>query len=151
MTTILIAAALGGLWRWWDGRGYGPGWVRLVASVALAIAILAPLGWLWAMPLGLLWGAMWLPRQKNREEWDDMALRWAAPMALVGTLLALATNSLWPTAIMGGAGILVATLVWAGVHWSYTPRYSWLDSSAVTEAAAGAVAFGALAVSIALR
>jgi len=145
MTTILIAAALGALWRWIDGRGYGPGWMRLTASVALAVVILAPLGWLWAMPLGLLWGAMWLPRQKNREEWDDMALRWAAPMAVAGTLLALATNSLWPVAIMGGAGVTVAALVWAGVHWRYTPRYSWLDSSAVTEAAAGAVAFCALA------
>ena len=79
MIDLWMAAALGALWRWWDGRGYGPGWVRLIASVALSCAILWPLGWAWAVPLAGLWGAMWTPRQKNREEWDDMALRWALP------------------------------------------------------------------------
>jgi hypothetical protein len=142
----LIAAALGALWRWNDGRGYGPGWVRLIASVGLSCAIL---GWAWAVPLAGLWGAMWTPRQKNREEWDDMVLRWTAPMAWLGILLAIVTASLWPVAIMGGAGLIVATLVWAGVHWRYAAPHPWLDSSAVTEALSGAVAFGALGVSCA--
>ena len=149
MTEIAAIAFLGGLWRFWDGRGYGPGWIRLIASVGLALWVLWPIGWHMAVPLAALWGVIWLPRQKNREEFDDMLLRWAAPIAAYGVLLAVL---LWPdagaldAALLAVSGLVVAVLVWAGVHVPTPPSWpSWLDSAAISEALAGAVAFGALA------
>lgn len=149
MTDPLLAATLGLVWRWWDGRGWGPGALRVIAAGFIAFAILAPLGWAWALPLAGLWAGMWTPRQKNRAEWDDMALRWALPVGVgFGALIGFATLSVWPLAIMSVAGLIVATLVWLGVHWRYDPPVSWLDSSAVTEALSGAVAFGALSLAV---
>lgn len=137
--TILGYAALGGIWRWLDGRGYGPNGVRVGACAILAMLALAPIG-LWALPLGAVFAALWTLRQKQREVWLDMALRWAAPFAVFGVMLALAAGNVMAVPIMAVAGALIATLVWAGTH----VRMGRLDPAAVTEAASGAVAFGAL-------
>lgn len=146
---ILIAALLGGVWRWWDGRGYGPGWARLVVSALIAFAILWPLGWYFAAPLATLWAALWMPRQKNREEFDDMLLRWGGLVGLFGLLLAPVMWDWAPIPIMAAAGVIVASLVWGGVH-IHAPKWfpSWLDSAAITEALAGAAAFGGLAFAV---
>lgn len=138
---VLGFAAMGGVWRWLDGRGYGPNGLRMAACGLLAALALAPVGW-WAIPLGATFAALWSFRQKNREEWDDMALRWAVPFVAFGGLLAVATETAASLAVMVVAGALVATLVWAGTH----VRMGQLDPTAVTEAASGAVAFGALAL-----
>lgn len=144
-----IASILGGLWRWWDGRGYGPGAVRLAVSGLLALWIIWPLGWVWAVPLAGLWSVIWLPRQKQREELDDMLLRWAAPVGAFGIIIGAITLTVLPVIIMPAAGMIVATLVWYGAtHPAPAAWPSWLDSSAIAEALSGAVAYGALALAV---
>lgn len=151
-------ALAGAIWRFWDGRGAdspilpAPGYVRLSVCFVLALACLWPLGWIWAVPLAGLWTAMWTPRQKNREEFDDMALRWALPIGgLFGLALMVATDSPAPLGIMGAAGLLVAAFVWASTH---TPNLKLrigsyeADSTAIFDVATGAVAFGALSVGV---
>lgn len=161
---LILWAAVGAAWRWNDGRGYGPGGLRLAACFVLALIIVegvppidvitswsygiivAGVEWR-AVLVAALFAVLWLPRQKAREEFDDMALRWAAPMAALGVAMALLNLPAldWrPLFYMPLAGIAVAALVWRGVHWRYNAPHPWLDSSAVTEAAAGAVAFAAL-------
>lgn len=140
---ISVFAALGGIWRWWDGRGYGPNWLRMGTCGVLAALALLPVG-LWAIPLGAVFAAIWSFRQKNREEWDDMAIRWLLPLVLFGAILALVTGDLWAPIIMAVAGGVVSALVWAGTH--IPSRFTLgLDPTAVSEAASGAIAFGALA------
>jgi hypothetical protein len=140
---VLMFAVLGGAWRWLDGRGYGPNWLRMGSCGVLAALALVPTGW-WAIPLGAAFAAIWSFRQKNREEWDDMALRWALPFAVFGIVSGLVIGSIHSAAIMTVAGAVVSVLVWAGTH---LPSKFTLgrDPAAVTEAAAGALAFGALA------
>jgi hypothetical protein len=154
----LTLALAGALWRFWDGRGAdspilpAPGYVRLSVCFILAMGCLWPLGWIWAIPLAGAWTAMWTPRQKNREEFDDMALRWAVPIGgLFGLALMIATDSPIPLGIMGIAGLLVAAFVWASTKLrdlklrigSYEA-----DSTAIFDVATGAVAFGALSVGV---
>ena len=40
---VIAYGLLWGAWRWWDGRGYGPGWFRTFISVILTfpMAVLA--------------------------------------------------------------------------------------------------------------
>ena len=141
---VVVAGALaGGLWRWVDGRGYGPNWARMGAGGLLAWFLLAEFG-LWAIPLAVLFMTLWTFRQKQREELDDMMLRWAAAFAVYGALLAFGTRDAGSFAIMALAGVGVAVLVWAGVRYPMDR----LDSTAVAEAASGALAFGALAAAV---
>lgn len=140
---VLFFTIMGGVWRWWDGRGYGPNWLRMGSCGVLAALALAPVGW-WAIPLGAVFAAIWSFRQKNREELDDMALRWILPFAVFGIILGLVTGSIYSAVTMVAAGAIISVLVWGGTHVSMG-RF---DSTAVTEAAAGAVAFGALALTI---
>ena len=36
---VIVYGLFWGAWRWWDGRGYGPGWIRLIVSVILALPL----------------------------------------------------------------------------------------------------------------
>ena len=171
MQLMIVAALVGGGWRWWHGRGFGPRWVRLVACGALTGLICAPLGWGGAIPAAL-WVALWIPRQKQRERLPDMLLRWALPVALfsvvltyfsfgwipwanaygdvlmVGIRLVLTAAAWLPTVPFLVAGPIMAVLVWVGTWWRVNDGSVWADSSALTEAAAGAVGFGALALAV---
>lgn len=156
---LLIVAVLGFAWRWWDGRGWGiypgqtkgKGVARLVVCAAISLGITLPMmEWGPAIVTSALMSLIWLPKQKNREEWDDMALRWAVTFLAMGMAIDLMTGNRLAIAIMGVAGVVVATLVWIGVHWRYTPWRSWLDSASITEGLSGAVGFSALVAAVSL-
>lgn len=148
MIETSIAALGGAAWRWWDGRGYLPGWVRLFACYAIAVVISRDAG-LVALVIALAFAAIWTPRQKHRENLLDMLERWGGAFTLLGCLIAAVTGNPDAALWMMGAGMLVALLVVIGVKWD---ENFWLpgpdDPAALTEAIAGAVAFTALAAAV---
>lgn len=140
---VLSFALLGGVWRYIDGRGYGPSWLRLVVCAFISSLALLPLG-SWAIPMGVVFSVLWLPGQKNREELDDMLLRWAVPFAVFGIAVVVILGQPWSVSlVMILAGVFVSVLVWIGA----TVVMNGWDSAAVTETLSGAIAFGAIALS----
>ena len=109
---VAVFSALGAFWRWWDGRGWGiyPGQTklksgsRLIVCAALSLTIVYPMTWWAALVTSALMALIWLPQQKQREEWDDMMLRWAVPFATMGLAIALMTGALWAVPLMGAGG-----------------------------------------------
>lgn len=140
--TVLAFALAGGLWRWIDGRGYGPNWARMASLGILSILALYPICIL-AFLLGIIFSAIWVLKQKQREEYDDMLLRWCVPFGIFGIVLAATVGNVLPFPVMTAAGALVAALVVMGTK----VQIGKLDPSAVAEALSGFVAFGALAFS----
>ena len=139
---VLSFALLGGVWRYIDGRGYGPSWLRLVVCALIASLALLPLG-SWAIPMGIVFSVLWLPGQKNREELDDMLLRWAVPLAVFGISTVFILGLPWSASlVMILAGVFVSVLVWMGA----TVVMNGWDSAAVTETLSGALAFGGISL-----
>lgn len=146
----LTLATLGGIWRYVDGRGYGQNWQRVLVCFMLALICTSNMGPYWAVPLSAAWAALWVFRQKNRAEIDDMGLRWAAPVSIIfGSAFGLYYESIIPFLFMSFIGCIMAALVWAGVHMpelKFTIRKFHADSTAITETLSGFIAFGALAL-----
>ena len=145
--TAFVFALAGGAWRWADGRGIPPHtWMRTVACAVLALLAVAPLGW-WQAPLAAaMLTAVWVFRQKDREVYEDMLLRWLLPLCLIGAVLGLL--GAWKAAplVFVLVGAAVTTLVWFGArHESPFKNHPWLDMAALTEAPCGALVFGAAA------
>ncbi len=150
--TLAFSLILGGAWRWADGRGlpHDMTWLRTVICAVIAFLILV-----WhmnAMPavvFSAVFAGTWTPRQKEREDLQEMLFRWSLLGGLGGWLAFL--TGLWlPGAVLTFAGPIVGVLAWVGTQdgfWKWLPKWwpvKWLDPSAVTDILAGAIAFGAL-------
>lgn len=141
---IFTAFLLGAAWRWWDGRGFGPTWLRHGVAAGLCAGLLVQPLELWSLLIGALWSASWSFKQKPRESYTAMIFRHTWPAAITAVALYIVTQNPMLLAFTL-TGVPIGVLVTLGTKISYAPPHPWLDSAAVTEFLSGGLSLGVLA------